>query len=213
MTSSAATQLRVPYVIAHADEAVAQPLVFVRQPLNVLRLSYAKPRYGDEVRGVLRARVHDTRQGPPQWRMLNTARQWRCMDKNLCQVCGRAATDPETGRIPWITTATAFEAIPGALDSGFTSAPATCAACVPESLNSCPQLHMSSAVWTVATATPAAVLADMFRPGPAGQAVHTGEHNVFVGLDRWDLLRCALATQLVVRLHDMQPARHLADTP
>lgn len=213
MTGVAATQLRVPYIIAHADEAAPQPLSFVRKPFGGLRLTYGDPRRGDMVNGVLRARVLNKRQGAPQWQMLNTLRQWRCMTKNLCQVCGKIATDPETGRIPWITTVTAFREIPEISNNGYTSAPATCAACIPESLSMCPQLHVSSAVWTVSTATPAAVLADMFCPGPAGRAVHTGEHNVFVGLDERDLLRSALATQLVVRIQDMQPAPHLADTP
>ncbi|WP_326822609.1 hypothetical protein [Streptosporangium sp. NBC_01756] len=213
MTGAVEPRLRVPFVIAHAGEAALQPLVFVHRPSSGLRLSYADPRRGDEVRGVLRARVLNNRQGEERWKLLNTARQWRCMEKLLCQVCGQAAADPETGRIPWITTATAFREIPGVADSGLTSAPPTCAPCIPESLSSCPRLHVSSAVWTVATTTPAAVLTDMYSPDLNGKPVHTGERNFFVGLDEPDLLRYALATQLVVRLHDMQPAPHLAGTP
>ncbi|MER5644103.1 hypothetical protein [Streptosporangium sp. NPDC002524] len=206
MTSDAATQLRVPYVIAHADEAVPQRLRFARHPLGRLRLAYDDPRRGDMAHGVLRARVLNNQRGAPQWRKLNTLRQWRCMVKNLCQVCGQVATDPETGRISWIMTDTAFRDIPDVANSGYTSAPATCRACIPASLSMCPQLHVSSAVYTVARSEPAAVLADMFGPGPGGLAVHTGEHNVLVGLNEPHLLRNALATQLIVQVHDLQPA-------
>ncbi|GAA4192553.1 hypothetical protein GCM10022252_34120 [Streptosporangium oxazolinicum] len=211
MTGAASAPLRVPYVIAHAEEAVPQRLRFVRRPLGRLRLAYDDPRRGDMVDGVLRARVLTNRRGAPQWRMLNTLRQWRCMVRDLCQVCGQAATDPGTGRIPWIMTATAFRDIPDVPDSGYTSAPATCRACIPESLSMCPQLHVSSAVYTVARSEPAAVLADMFRPGSDGRPVHTGEHNVLVGLNEPHLLRRALATQLIVQVHDLRPAPHLAN--
>lgn len=204
MSANTAIQLRVPFVIAHAGEVAPQPLLFV-QKSGGPRLVYDDQRRADTNLGVLRARVLDTREGAPQWRMLNTLRQWRCMTKTLCQVCGRVATDPETGRIPWITTATAFEAIPGDPRGGFTSAPATCWDCIPESLDTCPRLHVSSAVWTVAGAEPAAILADMYAPGPGGRAVHTGDHNVLIHLDEPNLLRRALATQLVVRLRDMRP--------
>lgn len=133
------------------------------------------------------------------------------MERNLCQVCGLPATDPKTSRIPWITTATAFREIPDRPDSGLTSAPATCAECIPESLATCPQLHVSSAVWTVARCEPAAILADMYRPGLNGKSVvHTGERNFFIDLNESGLLRYALATQLVIRIEDMQPAPHLA---
>ncbi|GAA4198838.1 hypothetical protein GCM10022252_49880 [Streptosporangium oxazolinicum] len=207
MTGAAPRALRVPYVIAHADEGAPQRLRFARRPFGGLRLAYDNPRRSDLVRGVLRARVLNNRQGAPQWRKLNTLRQWRCMERNLCQVCGLDATDPITGRIPWITTATAFRAIPDVSNSGYTSAPATCLACIPESLGMCPQLHVSSAVYTVARSEPAAVLADMFSPGPGGRAVHTGEHNVLVGLNEPALLRSALATQLIVRIEDMRPLK------
>ncbi|GAA4183865.1 hypothetical protein GCM10022252_11860 [Streptosporangium oxazolinicum] len=210
MTGNAPPQLRIPYVIAHADEGAPQPLRFARRPLGGLRLTYRNPRRSDVIHGVLRARVMNHRRGAPQWRKLNTLRQWLCMERTLCQVCGLEATDPATGRIPWITTATAFRDIPDVPNSGYTSAPATCRACIPESLSMCPQLHVSSAVYTVARSEPAAVLADMFTPGAGGLAVHTGEHNVLVGLNEPALLRRALATQLIVQIHDLQPAPHLA---
>ncbi|WP_329093649.1 MULTISPECIES: hypothetical protein [unclassified Streptosporangium] len=101
MTGAVPTQLRVPYVIAHADEVAPQRLRFARRPLGGLRLVYDDPRRGDMACGVLRVRVLNNRQGPPQWRKLNTLRQWRCMGATrgralrvngqvggrLCRVC------------------------------------------------------------------------------------------------------------------------------
>ncbi|MGC5012981.1 hypothetical protein ACLQ2R_19640 [Streptosporangium sp. DT93] len=206
MTAAAPTALRVPYVIAHADEAAPQPLWFTQRPLAGPRLAYDDPRRGDVVRGVLRARVLNNRRGAPQWRKLNTLRQWRCMERLLCQVCGGVATDPATGRIPWIMTATAFRTLPDDSAGGLTSAPPTCSACIPEALATCPQLHISSTVCTVARAEPAAVLADMFVPGQGGRAVPTGEYSVEVGLSEEALIPYALATQLIVRVYDLQTA-------
>ncbi|MER5651219.1 hypothetical protein [Streptosporangium sp. NPDC002524] len=208
MTGAVPTQLRVPYVIAHAAEIAPQPLTFVRRPLGGLRLAYNNERRGDRVKGVLRVRVLNNQRGAPQWRKLNTLRQWRCMEKLLCQVCGQAATDPTTGRIPWITTDSAFRELPEDPTGGLTSAPPTCWACIPEALATCPQLHISQAVGTVARAEPAAVLADMFTPGPSRRALHTGEHNVEISLGEDTLLTHALATQLIVQIHDFQPAPH-----
>lgn len=101
------------------------------------------------------------------------------------QVCGQAATDPGTGRIPWIMTDTAFRELPEDPAGGLTSAPPTCRACIPEALATCPQLGISSTVCTVARAQPAAVLADMFTPGPGQRAIPTGEHSVSVIPPLW----------------------------
>ncbi|GAA3415962.1 hypothetical protein [Streptosporangium vulgare] len=206
MTTAAPTQLRVPYVIAHADEVAPQPLWFVRRPLGGMQLAYKDPRRGDAVRGVLRVRVLTNRRGAPQWRKLNTLRQWRCMERMRCQVCGKAATDPATGRIPWIMTDTAFREIPDEPTGGLASAPPTCWACIPEALATCPQLRISSTVCTVARAEPVAVLADMFTPGPGRRAIPTGERNVEISLKDETVLPYALATQLIVHVHDLQPA-------
>ncbi|GAA4198365.1 hypothetical protein GCM10022252_48670 [Streptosporangium oxazolinicum] len=206
MTGVAPTQLRIPYVIARAEEIAPQPLTFVRRPLGGLRLAYADERRGDRVNGVLRVRVLNNRRGAPQWRKLNTLRQWRCMVKLLCQVCGQAATDPAIGRTPWIMTDSAFRELPEDPTGGLTSAPPTCWACIPEALATCPQLRISSTVCTVARAEPAAVLADMFTPGPGHGALHTGEHNVEISLKDEVSIRRALATQLIVQVHDLQPA-------
>ncbi|MFI6450312.1 hypothetical protein ACIBF6_02060 [Streptosporangium amethystogenes] len=206
MTVAAPTRLRVPYVIAHEHEVAPQPLWFGRGPRGGVRLAYDVPRRGDVVRGVLRVRVLTTRRGAPQWRKLNTLRQWRCMEKLRCQVCGKAATDPDTGRIPWIMTDTAFREISGDSTGGLTSAPPTCWACIPEALATCPQLRISSTVCTVARAQPVAVLADMFTPGPVRRAIPTGEHSVEISLKDEMVLSYALATQLIVQVHDLQPA-------
>ncbi|GII90631.1 hypothetical protein [Sinosporangium siamense] len=204
MTSAAVqSTLRVPHVIAYSEEAVPQHLAFRRSAVREPYLAYTDPRGTDWALGVLRARVRGNRRGQPQWKLLNTLRQWRCMIKDLCQVCGGRAADPETGRLWWIITETAYRQLG---DGHHTSAPATCRARIPESLASCPRLRESGDVFTAASAEPSAVLADMFAPGPQGRAVHTGEHNVFVSLEWTDLLRSALATQLVVRLHDLRPA-------
>ncbi|MBG0818607.1 hypothetical protein [Planomonospora sp. ID82291] len=203
-------KIRVPYVIARSGEIVNQHPRFVSKLGGGLRLAYDRPRPNDWAHGVLRVRVRTTREGQPQWRLLNTRRQWECMEKNLCQVCGEVATDPVSGRIPWIMTETAFRDVPGEPGNGYTSAPATCRACIGDALALCPRLHISSAVCTVAYAEPVAVLAEVFQPGPGRRAVHTGEHNVFVRLDDEVLLPRVLATQLIVKVHDLQPAPLLA---
>lgn len=53
MTGVISTRLRVPYVIAYADEVTAQPLSLVRRPLGGLRLAFDERR-GDRANGVLR---------------------------------------------------------------------------------------------------------------------------------------------------------------
>ncbi|MEQ4724050.1 hypothetical protein [Nonomuraea sp. B19D2] len=110
------TYSTVPYTIAYANEIVTDPIGFVPYA-GRLRLSYLPSKPGDwitdplapslgRVGSILRARVRDLRnrpdrRGAERMRKLNTLRQWRCMDKLLCQVCGDPAADPETGRIPW----------------------------------------------------------------------------------------------------------------
>ena len=198
------TSMRVPYVIAYSEELVVDEIRFVLSPMGEYRLSYAPTKAGDWWGGVLRARARQHRRGQPQWRKVNPIRQWKCMVQLLCQVCGLTAIDPN-GRIPWIMTETAFHPDRPGATSGVTSAPPTCWNCVPEALALCPQLHVSSAVYTVGEIQPVAVLADMYAPGFGGRVLHTGEHNVEVPLDAPHLLRRALANQLIVRVHDLRP--------
>jgi hypothetical protein len=56
------------------------------------------------------------------------------MEKVRCQVRGKVAIDPDTGRIPWIMIDTAFREIPEDPTGGLTNAPPTCWACIPEAL-------------------------------------------------------------------------------
>ncbi|MEV7966976.1 hypothetical protein AB0O34_13465 [Sphaerisporangium sp. NPDC088356] len=193
--------LRVPYVIAWSEEAVAHPLVFTEQG-HTRRLTYIDPRPADWVDGMLRARIGVDRGGEPMWRMLNVRRQWLCMEALLCQVCGTSGRDLETGRIWWVITKTGFRAT--SQNGGLTNAPPTCPACIPESLASCPQLHKSWAVYTATSAEPAGVLAEVFEPDTNKVARRTG-HNMFVRYDEPARHPFVLATQLVVTLTDMRP--------
>ncbi|MBG0831580.1 hypothetical protein HS041_27995 [Planomonospora sp. ID67723] len=208
MTSS---HIPVPYVLAYSGEAVRQRLTFAPDPsCGELRLSHQDPRpRSDWHRGVLLARVRTNRRGQIMWRHLNRRRQWECMTKDLCQVCKGPAADSRTGRLWWVITETGFRA--SSDSGGLTNAPPTCRPCIPTSLQWCPQLQKSAAVYTVAAAESAGVLADIYRPGPGGVPVFTGEHNAFVGWEEFSVLPFALATQMVVRLHDMVLVEHGAD--
>ncbi|GIH98073.1 hypothetical protein [Planobispora takensis] len=203
-------EIPVPYVLAYSGEAVPQRLSFAEDPMSgMLRLSHRAPRpRSDWTRGVLLARIRTHQRGEVMWRMLNRHRQWQCMIRHLCQVCAGPATDPATGRLWWVITETGFRATESA--GGLTNAPPTCPACIPASLRFCPQLRKSATVYTVGGVEFAGVLADLYEPGPGGQAVFAGERNVFVGWEEFAILPYALATQMVVRLHGMEPAPHLS---
>ncbi|WP_147268149.1 hypothetical protein [Spongiactinospora rosea] len=206
----------VPYTIAYANELVTDPIGFVPYA-GRMRLAYLPSRPDDwvdpyagrlgSVGGILRARIHDLRdrpdrRGPAQMRKLNTLRQWRSMDRLLCQVCGDTATDPHSGLIPWAVTSTVFERT--GPDSGRTNAPPTCWSCIPKAVAECPMLRRDSALFTVTTVRPAGVLADLYRPGVAHEPKPAG-HNVFVAWDDFRYHRCALAVAQVVELHGMRP--------
>ncbi|MFI7135116.1 hypothetical protein ACIBQ1_56305 [Nonomuraea sp. NPDC050153] len=196
----------VPYTIAYANELVEDPIAFEWHN-DELRLTYRTPRRNDWVHGILRARVRDLRdrrpdlRGSERMRKLNTRRQWRCMDKRLCQVCGKPATDLETGRIPWALTSTVFERT--GPDSGRTNAPPTCWSCIPKALEECPMLRQDFAVYTVADTTSAGVLADTYVPAVAGPFL--SRHNVFVAWDAHRYHASTLAVAQMVELHDMRP--------
>lgn len=205
----------VPYVIAFANEIVEAPLWF-EEYRDEVRLSYVKPRLNDWVNGILRARVKDLRlrpdkRGSERMRKLNTRRQWRCMDKLLCQVCAEPATGRATGRIPWLLTKTVFEET--GPDSGRTNAPPCCWSCVPKALEQCQMLQDDNfLLCTVAGVTSAGVLADTYKPlglpypyaGPILNPV-LAEHNVFVAWDAHRYHATALAVAQVVELHDIRP--------
>lgn len=198
----------IPYVIAYANEVVNDPIWF--EPYaDELRLAYVNRRSSDWVHGVLRARVRDLRDNPKlrgheRMKHLNTKRQWRCMDQLLCQVCGKPAIDG-AGRFPWLLTKTAFERT--GPDSGRTNAPPTCWTCQDKALAECPMLRDNHTRWTVASATSAGVLADLYEPGEGGmffQPTLIG-HNVFIDWDAHRDHAQALATAHIVHLHGMQP--------
>ncbi|WP_214109806.1 hypothetical protein [Acrocarpospora catenulata] len=210
-------EIPVPYVIARSGELVNDPLLFAMdwsRRREVLYLTYASRRAADWVGGILRARVLDSGVGDPLWRQVNTVRQWRCMSELLCQVCGLPAAEPGEP-IPWILTETAFHGLAGVPDAdggagngdaGDTNQPPTCRRCIPSALAFCPRLGVSAEVVTAGSAEPVAVLGELFQPGEGAGwrwPVSVG-HNVYIGLDEFARHPRVLATQLVMRLHDIR---------
>ncbi len=135
----------IPYVIAYSNELVTDPIGF--EPYaGKLRLAYQDSKPSDWVkapsakaweRGILRARIRElrhnpARRGPERIRTLHVHRQWLCMDKLLCQVCARPATDTRTDLVPWLLPETAFERT--GLKTGRTHAPPTCWDCIPKAM-------------------------------------------------------------------------------
>ncbi|GIH27603.1 hypothetical protein Aph01nite_59130 [Acrocarpospora phusangensis] len=197
-------KIRVPYVIAYSGELRTDPIWFGKDRYG-RRLRYMREARGDwNEYGALRARVGQRRNGQPLWRKLNTARQWRCMEKLLCQVCGQPATC-EDGRIPWILTDRVVRDDDRDPGVKFTSAPPTCLACIPEARELCPQLHGSFSAYSVGGVGYHGVLADMYEPGLKWEAIPTGERNVEIPFVQSYLLRVALAHQLLVRLSNLHP--------
>ncbi|MEV2269221.1 hypothetical protein [Nonomuraea africana] len=205
----------IPYTIAYANELVTDPVTF--EPYaGRLRLAYQPSVPGDWIKpsaakswepDVLRARVRDLRdkpdqRGPERMRKLNIRRQWRCMRKLLCQVCGSPATDLKSGLIPWPLTKTVFERT--GPNSVRTNAPPTCWSCIPKALEECPMLRADFTVYTVAAVETAGVLADLYRPGIFREPIPTA-HNVFVPWDAHRYRPRALAVAEVVELHGMEP--------
>ncbi len=192
-----ATPFRAPYVIAYADEVLPQHVLFAEHPSGP-RLRHARPRPGDWGHGVLRARQRTHRRGRPNFQAVNARRQWQCIDRGRCQVCGRSAYDPESGRLWWLLSDDGRSA-----DQGYTNAPPTCRTCIPEAITQCPHLRRSAAVYTTAGIRPYGVLANLYEPlGTLAFPVAEGVELTFSS----DLLGKALATQLLVLLHDLQPA-------
>ncbi|MEO3800557.1 hypothetical protein [Nonomuraea sp. B1E8] len=196
-----AVRHQVPYVTAYDGEDVEYQLALAphAEATDGFRLSYADAVAQDWMFGVLWHRHGTTRAGQPQWKLVNTARQRRCMLHLLCQVCGRSAVDDD-GRIWWVlvdlppTTA---------LDEPFTNAPPTCRECIPAATRMCPRLRQSSHIYTAAAAEPYAVVADTFRP--AGRRLVIGQ-TLELPLEAFHDLEYALAKQLVVLLGDLRPA-------
>ncbi|NAS26640.1 hypothetical protein GT755_33820 [Herbidospora sp. NEAU-GS84] len=196
----------VPYVLARSKELVTDPIRFVYSRA-VYELVYALVgRRSDVAMGVLRARVKTSARGEVMWRLVNSIRQWRCMTKKLCQVCGETAGREGDG-IPWILTQSAFQTmsyLPP--DCGDTNSPPTCRACWPEALKRCPELKSHARVVTVREVEPVAVLGDVYRPssGPHWRTPELVQEQAYVPLDEFARLPMVLATQLVLLLHGIR---------
>ncbi|MEV0354371.1 hypothetical protein AB0H88_52260 [Nonomuraea sp. NPDC050680] len=191
------TAFRYPYVIGWTGEVQNLPLKWIPHR-GGLRLSYAVPHRDDVHNGVLRLRQSQTRAGRPDFRTVNTQRQWRCMDERLCQVCARPAVDRDTGRIWWLLSSGYGDA-----GDGYTNAPPTCPACIPHAISQCAHLRRDAAVFTVADCSPYGVRADLFaRHLPP---LMPYERNAIMAFDDHDLHH-AVARELLMRLHDVRPA-------
>ncbi|GAB2918168.1 hypothetical protein ACFMQL_20220 [Nonomuraea fastidiosa] len=201
MTSPAAPaiqipNLRVPYITSWSVERISGDVLFKpHAEVAGLRLTYPDPVSTDWMFGVLWVRQALAPQlGRPEWNAVHALRQRRVMLRKLCQVCNQTAVDEETDRIWWV--------LAEELSEFGTNAPPTCRACIPDALVSCPRLRRSAAVYTVGDYEPSAVLANLYRPGPLGPVLK--QESVEVPLDAFLDLEWALATQLIVTLHDVR---------
>ncbi|MER5646589.1 hypothetical protein [Streptosporangium sp. NPDC002524] len=191
-----------PYVTPYAEESLDLPLAF-EWAAEGPRLTYRDALPQEWMFGVLWARCGTAQEGKILWHMVHTLRQRRCMLKRLCRVCGKPATDPDTGRVCWI--------LPSALADDFRSSwptahPPTCKAHVGEALTACPYLRREApVVCTVGDYFPVGVLANLYGEDDGGRVVET-RHQIAIGLDEFHLLPRALATQLIVQISDLQPA-------
>ncbi|MBB5777264.1 hypothetical protein [Nonomuraea jabiensis] len=194
--NAAATGFRYPYVIGWTGEAERHRLMWVPRPLGGVRLCYVDSRPGDHELGVLRLRQNGRRAGRPDFTTVNTRRQWRCMTRSWCQVCGGSAVDAETGRIWWLLSSDQGEG-----GDGYTNAPPTCRACIPEAIRQCSHLRRHAAVFTVAECAPFGVRGDVFLPG-LPPMVPLAVNRV-VRLDDAELPHC-LARELLMRVVDVR---------
>jgi hypothetical protein len=195
--------LTVPYITAWSDEVATGNLAFETHPATGagVRLTYTDAVDQDRMFGALWARQGLSRTGRPEWRLVNALRQRRAMLHSLCQVCGHSAVDPASGRTWWVLADDPTDTSQG---DGYTNAPPTCRTCIPESLGACPRLRRGAAVYTVGSVEPYGVLAHTFRQADDGSFAKA-EENAVIPLDAFLRLEAALATQLLVVLHDLRP--------
>jgi len=201
--ATTATTFRYPYVIGWTGEVEQHSLKWIPRH-GGLRLSYTVPRQGDRSNGVLRLRQGQSRTGRPDFKTVNTWRQWRCMEQRLCQVCTGSAVDRETGRIWWLLSGD------GRDGDGYTNAPPTCRTCIPEAISQCSHLRRNAAVFTVGDCSPFGVRADVFVPYLPPLVPF--ERNAVLRFDEYDMHH-ALARELLMRLHDVQLAVTQSDAP
>ncbi|MFI6174996.1 hypothetical protein ACIA8R_05605 [Nonomuraea sp. NPDC051191] len=199
VTKVSETGFRYPYVIGWTGEAVEEHALRWRPHRDGERLSYAVERRTDVAFGVLRLRQGQSMMGKPDFTTVNTRRQWRCMDKLLCQVCAQSAVDPDTGRTWWLLSSSE-----GAAGDGFTNAPPTCRTCIPEAISQCSHLRRNAAVFTVGASWPYGVRGDVFLPYLP--PVVPFQENAVVRFADTEGIRHCIARELLVRLHDVQPA-------
>ncbi|MEV6861254.1 hypothetical protein AB0M44_09650 [Streptosporangium subroseum] len=143
--------------------------------------------------GVLRARAKTNRRGKPNLKAVNTRRQWTYIDQGRCQVCGRPARDRVSGRWWWLLADDGTSAA-----QGYTNAPPTCRDCIPEAITQCPHLREAAAVHTVGSY----LLANLYVPFE-GLALPSAEGVELTLAD--SRIGQALATQLLMLLHDLRP--------
>ncbi|MEU4224728.1 hypothetical protein AB0F17_10555 [Nonomuraea sp. NPDC026600] len=198
------TAFRYPYVIGWTGETQNPPLKWVPRR-GGLRLGYVVPHRDDFGNGVLRLRQSQNRAGRPDFKTVNTLRQWRCMEKRLCQVCARSAVDRATGRIWWLLSSGY-----GGDGDGYTNAPPTCPTCIPEAISQCSHLRRNAAVFTVGGCSPYGVRADVFVPYLPPLVPF--ERNAILRFDDYDMHH-VLARELLMRLQDVQPAVTEGDAP
>lgn len=195
-------RLRVPYVTAYDGEDVAYQLALMSDPeaTDGRRLSYTNPLKQDWLFGVLWHRHGMTRVGNPEWKLVNTVRQRRCMLHALCQVCGQPAADDD-GRIWWVM---AEEPGRSPLGEPFTNAPPTCRPCIPEARTLCPRLRTGSLVYTARGIEPYGVVAEVYQP--VGRGLLAMGQSTELPLDAFRQLEYALAKQLLVVLDGLMAA-------
>ncbi|NRQ35536.1 hypothetical protein HII36_27435 [Nonomuraea sp. NN258] len=203
--STASPSFRYPYVIGWTGEA-EQPAVLRWRPRSDAdgqELAYTAPDPGDYQLGVLLLRQGQRRTGRPDFKSVNTRRQWRCMTKLLCQVCAKSAMDSETGRVWWLLSGPG-----GPVGDGYTNAPPTCPACIPEAIASCSFLRRHAAVFTVGSCRPYGVRADVFLPGRSPS--EPWKENEILRLRDPDIPHC-VARELLMGLSDVRPTRLYGD--
>ncbi|MFD9947840.1 hypothetical protein ACFWYW_11050 [Nonomuraea sp. NPDC059023] len=196
------SRLRVPYITAYDDEYAERRFTLIpdASATDGRRLGFVGAAEQDWMFGVLWHRPGLHRRGRPEWKMVNTLRQRRCMLRLLCQVCGGPATTQGDCRISWLLADP-----PETISTGkpFTNAPPTCRGCIPEALTACPRLRRAACVYTTRSAEPYGVVGDTVRP--SAQGLVKVAWDLHIPLDSFRLLEYAVAKQLLVTMDDLQP--------
>ncbi|MFF8917406.1 hypothetical protein ACF08M_29885 [Streptomyces sp. NPDC015032] len=187
----------MPYIAMTANEWLPVPdLVAGQDGWIAYRTPGPYDRYPDI--DVLLARTEGTPGGRVDGAHLSAIRQFHCMDRLLCQGCGRPATYvPGKGWL-WVLTEFLESGQPTAV-TGPTDMPPSCARCA---LHKCPVLKRRGRqlLW-VAEADVYGVYADLYPP-PSGAVVT----EQLVPLEDQTTLSTAVASRLVRMVHRATPA-------